>query len=67
MGERELSSDAWARRYLDHMQDLIVVIDMATGVVIDINDAGAAGLLHRPDEILVAPARRPTRPPPAPA
>jgi len=52
MGERELSSDAWSRRYLDHMQDLIVVIDMATGVVIDINDAGAAGLLHRPDEIL---------------
>ncbi len=47
-----MSSDAWARRYLDEMQDLVVVIDMATGVVIDINDAGAAGLLRRPDDIL---------------
>ena len=34
------TSELWARRYLDEMNDVILVCDMATGIVIEVNERG---------------------------
>ncbi len=34
------NSELWARRYLDEMNDIIVVTDMATGIVMEVNERG---------------------------
>ncbi len=44
MGQEEVTDEDWARRYLDEMNDLVVVIDMATGAVVDVNAAGVERL-----------------------
>lgn len=36
------TSELWARRYLDEMNDIILVTDMATGIVIEVNERGCS-------------------------
>lgn len=46
------TSELWARRYLDEMNDIILVTDMATGIVMEVNERGCEEMGWSVDEVV---------------